>query len=131
VHVLLIEDNAGDVLLIRQILAGLPFSVKVSTALDGEQAAHLLADPEIKPDLIILDLNIPKIPGLALLGRYQPAAPVVVFSSSSNEHERKQAMDLGARKFVHKPLEVDEFAKAVIKIVQDWISSRSVASGEA
>jgi DNA-binding NarL/FixJ family response regulator len=131
VHVLLIEDNAGDVLLIRQILSGLPFSVKVSTALDGEQAAHLLADPEIKPDLIILDLNIPKIPGLALLARYKPAAQVVVFSSSWNENERKEAMNLGARQFVHKPLEMDEFAKAVTKIVQDWIRSRSAACGEA
>jgi len=126
----LIEDNAGDVLLIRQILSRLPFSIKVSTALDGEQAVHLLADPEIKPDLIILDLNIPKIPGLTLLARYKPSTPVVVFSSSMNPDEVKRAMDLGVRQFVQKPLEIEEFTRAVIKIVEDSIGPKSTACGE-
>jgi CheY-like chemotaxis protein len=130
VHVLLIEDNAGDVLLIRQILSRLPFSVKVSTAMDGEQAVRVLADPEIKPDLIILDLNIPKIPGLTLLARYKPSIPVVVFSSSLNPDEVKQAMELGVRQFVKKPLEIEEFTRAVIKIVEDSIGPKSTACGE-
>lgn len=129
-HVLLIEDNAGDVLLIRQILSGLPFSVKVSTALDGEQAVRLLLDPEIKPDLIILDLNIPKISGLTLLERYKPSTPVVVFSSSMNPDEVKRALDLGARQFVKKPLEIEAFTKAVVKMVEDCIGPKSSVCGE-
>ena len=129
-HILLIEDNSGDILLIRQILSRVSFPVKVSTALDGEQAVQMLADPAIKPDLIILDLNIPKIPGLAVLARSKPAAPVVIFSSSVNPDEVKQAMELGARQFVQKPIDVEEFANALIKIVQDWISPKSAACGE-
>jgi CheY-like chemotaxis protein len=129
-HILLIEDNSGDVLLIRQILSRVPFPVKVITALDGEQAVQMLADPAIKPDLIILDLNIPKIPGLAVLARSKPSAPVVVFSSSVNPDEVRQAMELGAREFVQKPIEVEEFAHALKKIVQDWIGPKSAACGE-
>lgn len=129
-HVLLIEDNAGDVLLIRQILSGLPFSVKVSTALDGEQAVRWLADPQVTPDLIILDLNIPKISGLTLLERYKPSTPVVVFSSSMNPEEVKRALDLGARQFVQKPLQIEEFTKAVVKMVEDYIGPKSRACGK-
>jgi DNA-binding response OmpR family regulator len=130
VHILLIEDNSGDVLLIRQILSGAGFPVRITTALDGEQAARMLADPQLKPDLIILDLNIPKISGVVLLGQFKPSAPVVVFSSSRNPEEMNLAMELGAREFIQKPLEVDEFANSIIKIVQDWASPNRRACGE-
>ena len=119
-QILLIEDGAGDVLLIRQVLTDARPPIKVSVARDGEQALRLLADPEFTPDLIILDLNIPKIPGIALLARCKPAAPVVVFSSSSNPTEIRRAMELGVREFVQKPNNLDEFAKVVRKMIRDW-----------
>ena len=72
-QILLVEDNAGDVLAIPQILAALP--IRISVARDGEQAIQILEDREFKPDLIILDLNIPKVPGLAVLERCKPTAP--------------------------------------------------------
>jgi len=119
-QILLIEDGAGDVLLIRQVLTDARPPIKVSVARDGEQALRLLADPEFNPALIILDLNIPKIPGIALLARCKPAAPVVVFSSSSNPTEIRRAMELGVREFVQKPNNLDEFAKVVRKMIRDW-----------
>jgi len=64
----------------------------------------MLAQPHFKPNLIILDLNIPRISGLALLARRELVdIPVVVFSSSVNNNERERALALGAREFVSKP----------------------------
>ena len=79
VEVLLIEDNAGDTLLIGQILADCQLPVKLHVARDGEQALQMLGDVNLKPSLIVLDLNIPKISGNALLKRYSSRhVPVVV-----------------------------------------------------
>jgi DNA-binding NarL/FixJ family response regulator len=122
---LLVEDNAGDILLIRQILLKSSTPVRLHVAMDGEQALQMLADAQFKPDLIILDLNLPKIPGLALLEKCKPSAPVVVFSSSANPAEVKEAMDLGVRGFVRKPSDLEEFAKAIIKMILDWGTPKS------
>ena len=117
---LLVEDNAGDILLIRQIISKSSSAVRLHVAMDGEQALQMLTDPQFKPDLVILDLNIPKIPGLALLAKCKPSAPVVVFSSSTNPAEVKEAMGLGVREFVRKPSDLKEFAKAIIRMIEDW-----------
>jgi len=69
-EVLLVEDNAGDALLIGQALSDGPSLVRLHIARDGEQALQILERPDFKPDLIILDLNIPKMSGYAVLGMY-------------------------------------------------------------
>jgi CheY-like chemotaxis protein len=127
-QILLVEDNAGDVLAIRQILAALP--IRISVARDGEQAIQILEDPEFKPDLIILDLNIPKVPGLAVLERCKPTAPVVVFTSSSNPTERQRAKKLGASEFVQKPYDLDEFANVVMRMIEEWAKPANGAAAE-
>lgn len=70
VQVLLVEDNAGDAFLTGQALADCPIPVKLTIAQDGEQALAMLSERDYAPDLIILDLNLPKIPGHVLLQRY-------------------------------------------------------------
>jgi len=120
-QILLVEDNAGDVLLIRQVIANAIQSVKVVAAMDGDQAIQTLSNPEFKPDLIILDLNIPKVPGLDVLERCKPTAPVVVFTSSSNPAEMERAKELGVKEFTRKPIDFDEFSNVVMRMVQDWV----------
>jgi CheY-like chemotaxis protein len=63
----LVEDNAGDVLLIKQVLSQATCPLALRVALDGEQALQILADSEFKPRLMILDLNLPKVQGLQVL----------------------------------------------------------------
>ncbi len=121
VDVLLVEDNAGDTLLIQQTLAECPIPVKLHIARDGEQALQMLDDANLKPALIILDLNIPRIPGSAVLERYQSARiPIVIFSSSWNEAEINRALELGARDFVQKPTDIQAFTDAVCGMIQKW-----------
>jgi DNA-binding response OmpR family regulator len=120
VEVLLIEDNAGDILLIHQALAGERVPVSVHVAVDGQQAMQMLAARQFDPDLVILDLNLPKVSGLSFLERCQPDAPVVVFTSSSNPQDRRCSLELGAKEFVEKPTDLREFVLRISQIVRHW-----------
>jgi chemotaxis family two-component system response regulator Rcp1 len=121
-EVLLIEDNAGDALLVGQALAEAAALVHLHVARDGEQALQILGQPDFKPDLIILDLNIPKISGYTVLSLYHPKkkVPIVVFTASENEADVGRAFSLGAKDFVHKPTDLDEYKVAVTGMVRKW-----------
>jgi two-component system, chemotaxis family, response regulator Rcp1 len=126
-EVLLIEDNAGDALLVGQALADCPTPVHLHIARDGEQALQLLEQPDFKPDLIILDLNIPKISGHTVLALYPPKKhqrPVVVFSASDNAVDVSRAFSLGAQDFVHKPMDLDDYKTAVSGMLQKWAAPK-------
>jgi DNA-binding response OmpR family regulator len=118
-EVLLVEDSVGDVLLTRQILTQLPIRLRI--ARDGLQALLMLADPSFKPALVILDLNIPDISGHEVLSRYHPSnPPVVIFTSSWNDAEKTRALSMGARDYVIKPMDLDEYSSAVRGMVERW-----------
>jgi two-component system response regulator RegX3 len=69
---------------------------------------------------VILDLNLPGLSGFEFLKRSKPSCPIVMFSSSGNPEDEKQALALGARQFVRKPLSYQDYADAVCNIVQRW-----------
>lgn len=120
IEVLLVDDNAGDILLMRQALARESYPVVVRVAMDGRQACQMLAGREFNPDLVILDLNLPKISGLSVLECTDPYVPVVVFTSSSNPDDRRAAFELGVVEYVEKPSDLAEYTNAVSRIVQQW-----------
>jgi CheY-like chemotaxis protein len=121
VDVLLIEDNLGDAVLIRDVVNRLSVPVNLHLALDGHQALLMLSNPHFQPDLIVLDLNIPKISGTALLELWKGyRTPVVVLSSSTNPAERELCLASGAGAFVTKPVELEEFQEAVARIIEQW-----------
>lgn len=121
VEVLLIEDNAGEALLIAQILAEFQLPVRLHVARDSEQALQMLTEANLKPSLIVLDLNISKISGSALLKRYSMLhVPVVVFGSSWNQPEIEEALALGACQYVQKPPDIQAFTDAVCGMILKW-----------
>jgi len=122
--VLLVEDNAGDALLIRQILLECSPEAKLHIARDGEQAIQMLTEPHFTSELIILDLNIPRVSGLGVLERVSRRdAPIVIFSSSWNEREINKALALGAQEFVRTPMDIQDFMSAVSHILDKWTPS--------
>jgi len=129
VEVLLVEDNAGDILLMRQTLAREPFSISIHVAVDGKQAVQMLAARQFQPDLVILDLNIPKVSGLSVLECTQPDVPVIVFTSSSNPQDRQCSFDLGAKDYVQKPTDLREFVQQVSQIVRTWGRPNAITAG--
>ena len=103
--ILLIEDNPADVLLIQQILSATLASVNIRVSMDGEQAVRMLCDSDFKPDLVILDLNIPKIPGIAVLAQCKPSARrggVQFVLQSSRDRTSERAWCTGIRAETHR-----------------------------
>jgi CheY-like chemotaxis protein len=98
-RVLLVEDNAADVLLFQGALQEIPMKVEVQVAPDAEKALVLLSDRAFESDLVVLDLNLPKLWGYQVLERYtRKDVPVVVFTSSRSEVDARCALSLGAEK---------------------------------
>ena len=130
-RILVIEDNAADVLLIQEALNARGFNAKLQVISNGEHAQKALAaiDSDVLPDLIILDLNLPRISGMTLLKsirsmpRFQASA-VMVLTSSQAPKDRLEAERLGADEFVSKPLTLDDFLQTVGAGIQRAVSKR-------
>jgi len=115
-RVLLAEDNAADVYLIREALREHAVTCELRVAVDGQEVLELLqgnAPQIVGVRLIILDLNLPRHDGIEILERLQLAGlrhiPVVVLTSSDSQRDRDMAMQLGAVSFLRKPSELDQF----------------------
>ena len=130
VELLLVEDSPSDIRLITEILREQPFPIHVQVAMDGEKALEVFANGHSRPDLVILDLNIPKVHGFDVLKRCaSPEMRIVVFSSSSNPEDLRRSFELGAQEFVHKPIGLDEFRQQVTQIVRNWGPPHLVNAG--
>jgi DNA-binding response OmpR family regulator len=121
-HILLVEDNPGDVLLVREGIRRSSTSADVIIAYDGEQALRLLTELSFEPDFILLDLNLPRFDGFTILERYRTenGPPVVVLTGSDRDGDRKRALALGAQDYVVKPVGFDAFIDTVTSIVERW-----------
>jgi CheY-like chemotaxis protein len=124
VQILLVEDKAGDILLMRQALAGERIPISIHVAVDGEQAVEMLSRRHFDPDLVILDLTLPKRDGISVLEETPPGVPVVVFTSSTDPEHRKDALDLGALEYIQKPSDLDEYTGVVSQMVRHWAVPR-------
>jgi CheY-like chemotaxis protein len=116
-RILFIEDHEADVRLAREALdechAG-PF--EIVTVADGEEAIGLLKR-QADFDLILLDLNLPRMDGFQVLEQSRTSVPIIVFSSSWNESDSKRALALGAREFVRKPTTYNEYVDTLCAII--------------
>ena len=113
-RILVVEDNPADVYLIRSALAEHGIDAQVEVLSDGERARTFARDlqegTEAWPDLVLLDINLPKIDGLELLQRLSSApCPIIVMSSSQSPADRQQAIDNGAACYFWKPTDLDGF----------------------
>ena len=134
IQVLMVEDNPGDVLLAEQALKEFPLQVKLTTARDGQEALAILSRADYAPDLVILDLNLPKVSGHTVLERYQSElkkTPVVIFSSSWNDADLDRAFSRGAREYVQKPTDLDAFKTAFCGMIRKWAFSEGWVSTPA
>ncbi len=139
-QVLLVDDNPADVVLAREALAGGRHQSCISNVADGEQAMAFLrrAGPyanTARPDLVILDLNLPKKNGQAVLAEAKAdsnlrAIPVVVFSTSRSLLDITRSYDLGANCYVSKPGNLNDYFSVVQSIEEFWFGSASLPREE-
>ncbi len=126
IDILLIEDDSGDVLMIREALAETGIAHRISHVENGEDGITYLErrtpfETARRPDLILLDLNLPRVGGHEVLAyiKSEPhlrCIPVVVLSTSSADKDVAMCYDLHANAFVTKPADYEKFVKAVSDI---------------
>ncbi|HBE88268.1 MAG TPA: hypothetical protein DDW67_03915 [Elusimicrobia bacterium] len=132
IHVLLVEDNPGDAELTRQALESSKLAVSLITLDDGEKALkYLKREAPYRdaptPDLVLLDLNLPKVSGEEVLreikaDRDLKSLPVVILTSSDAESEVTRCYAEGANCYVVKPVDFSSFMEIVASIEQFWFS---------
>ncbi len=132
IHILLVEDNAGDVRLTREALKEGKVGNSLTVAPDGIEALAILRQEgryahEARPDLILLDLNLPKKDGREVLAEIKdnPALkriPVVVLTTSKAEEDILRTYDLHANCYITKPVDFDKFVSVVRSIDDFWLS---------
>jgi chemotaxis family two-component system response regulator Rcp1 len=128
-QVLLVEDNEGDVRLIKEAFSESKVDKNFTVARDGEDALNYLYGKgkyteRSKPDIILLDINLPKKNGFEVLEKIKndpelKKIPVIMLSSSSSEDHITKSYDLSANCYVTKPVDFDEYTQAV-KIIEDF-----------
>ena len=126
--ILLVEDNADDEQLTLRAMRQSEVPNLIRVARDGAEALeHLFAPGARLPDLILLDLKLPKVSGLEVLQKLRSeertrALPVVVLTSSDEEKDIVESYSLGANSFIRKPVDFDEFIDAVRQLGLYWLS---------
>ena len=130
IELLVVDDNAAEAFLLFYALEDCLRPVKLNHAQDGMRAIEMLHEKAF--DLVILDLNLPGLSGYEVLRQCDPKrVPVVMFSVSSNEADAKQALELGAREFVHKPVGMEAYRHAVLTMIEKWVLSDSARTAGA
>ena len=113
VQILLAEDNPADVYLIEEALREHGVDFHITGAEDGEAAINLLQAGSLKPDIVLLDLNMPKRSGGEVLDQLRRTSgkeiPVLILTSSDSPADREEALRLGATRYIRKPTGLDEF----------------------
>jgi CheY-like chemotaxis protein len=128
VTVLLVEDDPGDVLLIREAFANHKLNNTLLVASDGVEALELLRSPDTeRPDLVLLDLNLPRKDGREVLREIKAddalrSIPVVVLTTSDAEEDILRSYDLHANAYVTKPVDFDRFIDVVRQIDDFFVS---------
>jgi two-component system, chemotaxis family, response regulator Rcp1 len=128
--ILVVDDNPADVALVTEALAGSKHHSKISSVRDGVEALAFLnrRDKFVdanRPDLVILDLNLPKRDGLAVLAAMKAGPdlrriPVVIFSTSLLRQDILRSYEMGANCYVSKPGNLNDFFSAVKSIEEFW-----------
>ena len=132
VEILLVEDNPSDVRLVREAFKEIKLCNRLSVVGDGEKGIAFLNKEGIyqdapHPDLILLDLNLPKMDGRELLEQIKQCPelrtiPIVVLTSSKSEEDILRSYELHANCYITKPVGLDQFIRIVQSIEQFWFS---------
>jgi len=141
VEVLLVEDNPGDIRLTKEALKEGRLLNNVSVVADGVEALSFLRRQgkyaqAPKPDLILLDLNLPKKDGREVLAEIKAdpnlrRIPVVVLTTSAAEEDILRTYDLHANCYITKPVDLEQFLRVVKSIEDFWVSIVKLPSSES
>ncbi len=132
VSILLVEDNPDDIELTLKAFTKHNLANVINVARDGEEALNIIFQGgeedtgENVPDLILLDLKLPKVDGLEVLRQIKgntktQLIPVVVLTSSREENDLVESYRLGVNSYIRKPLDFEKFVEVVIQLGLYWL----------
>jgi two-component system response regulator len=132
--ILLVEDNPDDVDLTLRAFRQSKIANEVVVVRDGVEAldylfatgAYQARDPAVLPQVVLLDLKLPRVDGLQVLERVRAnpktrLLPIVILTSSTEENDRMSGYSLGANSYIKKPIDFQEFVDAVRHIGLYWL----------
>ena len=132
IHILLVEDNEGDILLTKEALNDGKVANTISVVRDGSQAVDFLEKKGIYstvnlPDLILLDINLPKMNGHEVVKHIKTSEtlkhiPVIMLTTSSATNDILKSYQNLANCFITKPVDVSDFLKVISSIENFWVS---------
>ncbi|MEI6519663.1 MAG: response regulator [bacterium] len=132
-EILLVEDEEGDIILTRMAFEESPYKVNLSVARDGELAMDFLHrklpyQDSPRPDLILLDINMPKKDGLEVLEEVKSdpdlgCIPIAILTTSEAEEDILRAYHQHANCYIRKPIEIDRFSEMVREIEVFWLET--------
>lgn len=132
IHILLVEDNEGDILLTKEAFEDAKIINELSVVRDGKEAIDFLSkvgkyDNVTTPNLILLDINLPKKNGHEVLNFIKENddikhIPVIMLTTSSSDKDINKSYESYANCYITKPVEVEDFLEIVSKIEDFWIS---------
>lgn len=141
-YILLVEDNPDDEALTIRALRRNNIANEVVVARNGAEALDFLMargphadrDPGHLPEVVLLDLKLPKVSGLEVLEQVRAAEqtrllPVVVLTTSSEEKDLVESYRLGANSFIRKPVDFDQFTEAIRNLGMYWLVLNQSANG--
>ena len=130
IHILLVEDNEGDIVLAREALKEARIKNRITVITDGEKALEYLFcnDNNRKPDLILLDINLPKVNGLEVLAKIKAdealkIIPVVMLTTSTSEQDVLDAYRNYVNCYINKPIDLEEFIVVIRNIESFWLNT--------
>ena len=131
-HIVLIEDNPGDVLLVQKAMEANGVVCKMTQFNNGREALKVLCPPDgmdgmFVPDAILLDLNTPKSDGFHVLVQLKNTphlaeVPVAIFTSSQAASDKTRSNLLGAVRYIEKPSQLDEFLSTVGQAIKEMLA---------
>lgn len=124
-NILLIEDDAIEVMKFNRVLSTLGLNHKIIEANNGEEALEILKVKDTVPDIIILDLNMPRINGIEFLtilknDSYLRYIPAIILTTSNNHKDVLECYKIGIAGYVLKPLKYEDYVDRIKKTLEYW-----------
>ena len=129
--ILLVEDNIIEILKLKRAIENLGMNHEVLEAENGEIALDSIKQEEINPDIILLDLNMPKMNGLEFLAKVRNDEsmrhlPIIILSTSNNNRDLMEAYKLGVSWYILKPLKYEDYVKKIEYTLQYWSNNELI-----
>ncbi|WBX72638.1 response regulator [Tenacibaculum pacificus] len=124
-NILLIEDNIIEIMKMKRTVSFLELQHNITEAKDAEIALEILQEKTNFPDLILLDLNMPKISGIEFLSILKnnndlKHIPTVILTTSDNQKDMEECYEIGVSGYILKPLKYEDYVKKIEIVLSYW-----------